>query len=56
MFFYLTGNANNTVALEDFTITAHFLYRRAYFHDKQTLYFFFLAFFARNVTLPLFRS
>lgn len=56
MFLNFTGYANDTVAFKDLTITAYFLYRCAYFHNQRTLYFFFLAFFARNVTLPLFRS
>ena len=56
MFFNFTGYANDTVAFEYFTVTAYFFYRCAYFHDQRTLYFFFLAVFARNVTLPLFKS
>jgi hypothetical protein len=56
MFLSLTGYANNSVAFKYLTITAYFFYRRANFHDKRSLYFFFLAFFALKVTRPLVRS
>ena len=56
MFLYFTGYADNTVSFKYFAFTADFLNRRTYFHDNQTLYFFFFGFFALNVTLPLLKS